>query len=103
MTTTTTGSDFAALARRITAAGLMRRRPAYYLVRLGAVALMYVGGWTAFLVIGSSWWQMVTAVFLAVTFAQVASWHTTWHTVRSSAPGDPANSPGCSPGTSASA
>ncbi|NGM13469.1 fatty acid desaturase family protein [Verrucosispora sioxanthis] len=72
MTTTTTGSDFAALARRITAAGLMRRRPAYYLVRLGAVALMYVGGWTAFLVIGSSWWQMVTAVFLAVTFAQVA-------------------------------
>ncbi|MEG3635716.1 fatty acid desaturase family protein [Micromonospora palythoicola] len=72
MTTTTTGSDFAALARRITAAGLMRRRPAYYLVRLGTVALMYVGGWTAFLVIGSSWWQMLTAVFLAVTFAQVA-------------------------------
>ncbi|MFI7553475.1 fatty acid desaturase family protein [Micromonospora sediminimaris] len=72
MTTTTTGSDFAVLARRITGAGLMRRRPAYYLVRLSAVALMYVGGWTAFFVIGSSWWQMITAVFLAVTFAQVA-------------------------------
>ncbi|MFY1578198.1 fatty acid desaturase family protein [Verrucosispora sp. WMMD703] len=72
MTTTTTGSDFAVLARRITGAGLMRRRPAYYLVRLSAVALMYVGGWTAFFVIGSSWWQTITAVFLAVTFAQVA-------------------------------
>ncbi|GAB3859959.1 acyl-CoA desaturase [Micromonospora andamanensis] len=72
MTTTTTGSDFAALARRITGAGLMRRRPAYYVVRLSVVALMYLGGWTAFLVIGSSWWQLITAVFLAVTFAQVA-------------------------------
>ncbi|GIJ13077.1 fatty acid desaturase family protein [Micromonospora andamanensis] len=72
MTTTTTGSDFAALARRINGAGLMRRRPAYYVVRLSVVALMYLGGWTAFLVIGSSWWQLITAVFLAVTFAQVA-------------------------------
>jgi fatty acid desaturase len=68
---TTTGSDFAVLSRRITGAGLMRRRPAYYAARLSVVALMYLGGWTAFLVIGSSWWQMVTAVFLAVTFAQV--------------------------------
>ncbi|GIJ80562.1 Fatty acid desaturase [Micromonospora phaseoli] len=72
MTTTTTGSDFAVLSRRITGAGLMRRRPAYYAVRLGVVALMYLGGWTAFLLVGSSWWQMITAVFLAVTFAQVA-------------------------------
>ncbi|GIJ24715.1 fatty acid desaturase family protein [Micromonospora lutea] len=72
MTTTTTGSDFAALSRRITGAGLMQRRPAYYAVRLGVVTLMYLGGWTAFFVIGSSWWQMLTAVFLAVTFAQVA-------------------------------
>ncbi|MEV2242199.1 acyl-CoA desaturase [Micromonospora sp. NPDC049891] len=72
MTTTTSGSDFAALARRITGAGLMRRRPAYYVLRLSVVALMYLGGWTAFFVIGSSWWQLLTAVFLAVTFAQVA-------------------------------
>ena len=33
---------------------------------------MFVGGWTAFFLIGSSWWQLVTAAFLAVTFAQVA-------------------------------
>ncbi|PMR58865.1 delta fatty acid desaturase [Verrucosispora sp. ts21] len=78
MTTTTrpsqstTGSDFAVLSRRITDAGLMRRRPAYYVVRLSIVTLMFVGGWAAFFALGSSWWQMITAVFLAVTFAQVA-------------------------------
>jgi fatty acid desaturase len=69
---TTAGSDFAVLNRRVIAEGLMTRRPAYYAVRLTVVALMLIGGWTAFFLIGSSWWQMVTAVFLAVTFAQLA-------------------------------
>ncbi|WP_432827224.1 fatty acid desaturase family protein [Dactylosporangium sp. CA-092794] len=78
MTITTTpprapaGSDFAVLARRINREGLMERRPAYYLARLSTVTLMLLGGWTAFVLIGSSWWQLVTAGFLAVTFAQVA-------------------------------
>jgi fatty acid desaturase len=67
----TAGSDFAVLARRINAEGLMQRRPAYYAARLSVVALMYFGGWTAFFLIGSSWWQVLTAVFLAVTFTQV--------------------------------
>jgi fatty acid desaturase len=66
------GSDFAVLARRINREGLMERRPAYYVARVGIVALMLLGGWTAFVLIGSSWWQMVTAVLLAVAFAQVA-------------------------------
>jgi len=70
-TRTTTGSDFAALSRRITSEGLMQRRPAYYLARLSVVTLMFLGGWTAFVIIGSSWWQLVTAVFLAVTFTQL--------------------------------
>ena len=69
---TTTGSDFAVLSRRIIGEGLMRRRPAYYHVRLSVVTLMFCGGWTAFFLIGSSWWQLVTAAFLAVTFTQVA-------------------------------
>jgi fatty acid desaturase len=68
----TVGSDFAVLARRINAEGLMARRPAYYAVRLTVVALMLVGGWTAFFMIGSSWWQLLTAAFLAVAFAQTA-------------------------------
>jgi fatty acid desaturase len=69
---TTAGSDFAVLNRRVTALGLMTRRPGYYALRLTVVALMLVGGWTAFFLIGSSWWQLLVAVFLAVTFAQVA-------------------------------
>jgi fatty acid desaturase len=69
---TTTGSDFAVLSRRISGEGLMQRRPAYYLVRLSVVTLMFLGGWTAFFLVGSSWWQLVTAAFLAVTFTQVA-------------------------------
>jgi fatty acid desaturase len=66
------GSDFAVLARQINAKGLMTRRPGYYLLRLGIVALLVVGGWTTFFLIGSSWWQLGTAALLAVAFAQLA-------------------------------
>jgi fatty acid desaturase len=78
MTTTTVrpqrtaGSDFAELNRRVTRSGLLERKPAYYAVRLSAVALMLVGGWTAFFLVGSSWWTLAVAAFLSVTFAQVA-------------------------------
>jgi fatty acid desaturase len=78
MTTTTerprsaAGSDFAELNRRINAAGLLRRRPAYYAVRLGLVTAALVAGWSAFFLIGASWWTLAVAVFLAVVFAQVA-------------------------------
>src|SRR5687767_5177424 len=67
----TNGSDFAVLSRRINGEGLMQRRPTYYIARLAVVAAMFIGGWVAFFAIGSSWWQLVTAAFLAVTFTQV--------------------------------
>jgi fatty acid desaturase len=78
MTTTTerprssTGSDFARLNRKISEAGLLERRPAYYAVRMSAVALMLTVGWTAFFLVGSSWWTLAVAAFLSVTFTQVA-------------------------------
>ena len=77
MTTTaspraSTGSDFAVLNRRIAAAGLLERRPAHYAFRLTVVALMLLGGWTAFILVGASWWQLAVAAWMAVTFAQVA-------------------------------
>lgn len=49
----------------------MERTPAYFAIRLTLIALAYVGGWTAFVLIGASWWQLVTAVALAVVFGQV--------------------------------
>ncbi len=69
---TGTGSDFAELNRRVNAAGLLRRRPAYYALRLGLVGAAYAAGWAAFFAVGSSWWTLAVAAFLAVVFAQVA-------------------------------
>ncbi len=51
-------------------AGLLRRRPAYYGVRIAVNLLLLAGGWAAFALLGQSWWQMLVAVFLAVMFAQ---------------------------------
>jgi fatty acid desaturase len=67
-----TTSDFAELGRRINAAGLLRRRPGYYAVRLGLVSLAVIAGWSAFFLVGASWWTLAVAAFLAVVFAQAA-------------------------------
>src|SRR5215475_13096279 len=69
---TTRGSDFAALSQLIAAAGLMRRRPGYYLARIGLVASLYIAGWVAFAAVGDSWYQLIVAPCLAVVFAQLA-------------------------------
>ncbi|GAA3162010.1 acyl-CoA desaturase [Planomonospora alba] len=66
------GSDYAVLARRIADAGLLERRPGYYTVRIGLVGALLVAGWTAFFLVGDSWYQLLVAVLLAVAFAQAA-------------------------------
>jgi fatty acid desaturase len=53
-------------------AGLLARRPGYYSVKIGLTAVLLAAGWTAFVVLGPSWWQLVTAVVLGVLFTQVA-------------------------------
>ena len=35
-------------------------------------AALMAGGWTVFALLGSSWWQLLTAVFFAVVFTQLA-------------------------------
>jgi fatty acid desaturase len=70
VTTEIRGSDFARLARRITDAGLLERRPAYYAVRLAVLSIAFVGGWALFAWVGDSWFQIPVAVLLAVVFAQ---------------------------------
>jgi fatty acid desaturase len=66
------GSDFARLSQRITEAGLLRRRPGYYTVRLGLVIGLLAGGWAAFVALGDTWWQLTVAAFLALMYGQVA-------------------------------
>ncbi|WP_411104715.1 fatty acid desaturase family protein [Streptomyces sp. cmx-4-9] len=67
-----TGSDFARLARKVQAAGLMARRPGYYTIRIALVAALYASGWAAFVLVGDSWWTLLVAGFLAFVFGQVA-------------------------------
>ncbi len=50
----------------------MNRRPGYYAVRLGLVGIGFAGGWAALVLVGDSWWTLLVAAFMAVTFAQVA-------------------------------
>ncbi|MGW0413095.1 fatty acid desaturase family protein [Streptomyces collinus] len=66
------GSDFALLSRRITEAGLLRRRPGYYATRIGLVVALYAAGWGAFFALGDVWGQLAVAAFLALVFGQVA-------------------------------
>jgi fatty acid desaturase len=65
------GSDYAALSRQVRQAGLLDRRPRYYAWKITLTAAALVLGWTAFTVIGDSWWQVAVAVFLAAAFTQV--------------------------------
>ncbi|MFG2882554.1 fatty acid desaturase family protein [Streptomyces sp. NPDC048297] len=66
------GSDFARLSRRVAEAGLLKRRPDYYTVRLALVTGSFAAGWGAFLALGDTWWQLLVAAFLAVVFGQIA-------------------------------
>ncbi|MFJ4686767.1 fatty acid desaturase family protein [Streptomyces sp. NPDC088789] len=66
------GSDFAELSRRVNEADLLRRRPLYYTVRFGIVALALGGSIAAFLAVGDSWAQLFVAVALAAVFGQLA-------------------------------
>jgi fatty acid desaturase len=67
-----TGSDFARLRKLIAEAGLLDRRPGYYVARIGVVALAFVGGWATLALAGNSWWQLFTAAFLGLVSVQIA-------------------------------
>ncbi|HEX8629582.1 MAG TPA: acyl-CoA desaturase [Catenuloplanes sp.] len=66
------GSDFSRLNKEITAAGLLRRRPGRYAVRLALTAAAFIGGWALFVAVGDSWAQLGVALLLGVATTQVA-------------------------------
>lgn len=66
------GSDYAALSRQVKRAGLLARRPCYYGVKVATNLLLLAAGWTAFVLVGPSWWQLAVAAFLAAAFTQTA-------------------------------
>ena len=65
------GSAYADLSRQVKQAGLLRPRSRYYLWKISITAGVMVGAWTAFAVIGDSWWQLAVATVLAVVFTQM--------------------------------
>jgi fatty acid desaturase len=65
------GSEYAQLSRQIKHAGLLERRPRHYIWKIAIVAALLAAGWTVFVLVGDSWWQLAVAAFLAVMFTQV--------------------------------
>jgi fatty acid desaturase len=56
----------------VSGAGLLDRRPAYYTAKIGLNLVLLAAGWTAFVLLGDSWYQLVVAAWLALVAGQVA-------------------------------
>jgi fatty acid desaturase len=65
-------SEYAQLSRQIKQAGPLDRRRGWYAAKIGLNLLLLAGGWAAVAILGESWWQLVTAAYLAVVFTQIA-------------------------------
>lgn len=65
-------TDFAEISRLVQDAGLMRRRYAYYWAKLVGMVVVWAALITAFVLVGDSWWQLVTAVVAAIVMTQTA-------------------------------
>jgi fatty acid desaturase len=67
-----TAPTFADLTERIKAAGLLRRRPGVYATVFAGNVLLLAATVTAFVLLGPSWWQVLTAVALGLVTTQLA-------------------------------
>jgi hypothetical protein len=65
-------SEYTKLSRQINQAGLLDRRRGYYTAKIVLNLGLLVSGAAAFVALGDSWWQLLTAAYLAVVFTQVA-------------------------------
>jgi fatty acid desaturase len=65
-------SEFTKLSRQIKQAGLLDRRRGWYAAKIALNLGLLAAGGAAFVLLGESWWQLLTAAYLAVVFTQVA-------------------------------
>jgi fatty acid desaturase len=65
-------SEYTQLSRQIKQAGLLDRRHGYYATKLILNLVLLAAGGAAFAALGDSWWQLLTAAYLAVVFTQIA-------------------------------
>ncbi|HEX2357977.1 MAG TPA: acyl-CoA desaturase [Micromonosporaceae bacterium] len=65
------GTEYSDLMSRVKTAGLLNRRPGYYLIKIAAIGTVFAGGWVAFVLLGDSWWQLAVAALMAAVFTQI--------------------------------
>jgi fatty acid desaturase len=71
-TETIRGSLFAQLARQVKAAGLLDRRPAYYLTKISLTVAVFAGLWAIVVLIGPSWWSLAVAAVMGIVSTQLS-------------------------------
>ena len=59
------------LSRQVRQTGLLAGRPLYYAWKIALTAAALAVGWSVFILVGDSWWQLGVAAFLAVVFGQI--------------------------------
>jgi fatty acid desaturase len=64
-------SEYTVLSRQLKQAGLLERRRGWYGVRIGGNLVLLAAGGAAFVLLGESWWQLLTAGYLAVVATQL--------------------------------
>jgi fatty acid desaturase len=65
-------NEYTQLSRQLKQAGLLDRRRGWYGAMIGLNLVLLAAGGVAFFLIGESWWQLLTAVYLAVVATQLA-------------------------------
>jgi fatty acid desaturase len=64
-------SEYTLLSRQLKQAGLLDRRRGWYAARIGLNLALLAVGLAAFVLLGDSWWQLLTAAYLAVVATQL--------------------------------
>jgi fatty acid desaturase len=65
-------TDYTELARRVKEAGLLRRRPGSYALRMIVLGTLFALGFVLLVTLGRTWWQLLVAVYFSVLFTQSA-------------------------------
>src|SRR5215204_3759537 len=63
--------EYTVLSRQLKQAGLLERRRGWYGARMGGNLGLLAVGLAAFALLGDSWWQLLTAAYLAVVATQL--------------------------------
>ena len=65
-------NEYSQLSRQLKQAGLLNRRRGWYGARIALNLVLLAAGGVAFFLLGESWWQLLTAAYLAVVATQIA-------------------------------